>query len=154
EPTLAQGIDLDPGPPPQVHVVSSGPMVRPIVTFARLVANALPSAFVVSLLVLELILGVNPEATPRAGALLAAWAMMALLYGVPVLFALPLAFTCVRFFAARPLEIGWFHLKTAVWFLIAGVTFVFVLGLANLLSFLEVLGGRGRARLAADLTVL
>lgn len=128
--------------------------MRRLLTFSKLVANAAASALFVPLLFLGLVLGLNPEVSPRVVDLLAAWAILALAYGPPILIALPLAFTCVRFFAARPLQIGWFHLKTTVWFLITGVGAAAALYAWNLALFGELLGARGRLRLKAEIAIL
>src|SRR6266850_6655911 len=121
--------------------------MRRLVTFFKLVANAVPSALLLPLLLLALVLGVNPEVSPGLAGVLSVWGLLALAYGPVVLLALPLSFTCVRFFAARPLQIGWFHLKTAVWFLITGSAVVLGIDAWNLLHLGEMLGARGRIRL-------
>jgi type I phosphodiesterase/nucleotide pyrophosphatase len=121
---------------------------RHLLTLAKLIVNAAACALALPLLLLALVLLLNPEASTGMAGLLAAWLVLIAAYGVPVGIVLPLAFSIVRFFAARPLRIGWFHLKSVVWFLLAGVLLMVGVYAYNVHRSGELLGGRGRLRLS------
>lgn len=123
--------------------------MRRLSTFCKLVVNASPTATIVPALLAALVLGVDPEVAVEPRRLLALVGVLGLAYGPPVLVALPAAFTCVRFFAAHDLTIGWFHLKTAVWFLATGTAGTLALDLWNYHRLGESLGPRGRHRFVA-----
>src|SRR5882724_4700213 len=123
--------------------------MRRLSTFCKLVLSALPTALIVPIFLAALVLGVSPEVAVEPRRLVAVLVVLEPAYGPIVLVALPLAFTCVRFFAAHPLAIGWLHLKTAVWFLATGTAAALVLSSWNYHLFGESLGPRGRHRLIA-----
>ncbi len=129
-------------------------MLVRILTLVRLIANAAACALVVSLLLAGLLLILNPEIAPDLTGVLGASATLTLAYGLPIVIGLPLAFTGIRFFAARPLRIGWFHLKSAVWFLVAGVGAAAGVYTFNLVRAGSLIGGRGRVRLATALGLM
>ncbi len=95
--------------------------MRHLLTLLRLVINAAPSALAFAFLLASLVIILNPEVEPHLPGMLGVWAVLAVAYGLPLLAGFPLAVAAVRFFAARPLRIGWLHLKSVVWFLVAGV---------------------------------
>lgn len=129
-------------------------MWRRLETLAKLVANASAAALVFPLLIAALLLVLNPEAAPGPADLAGGWLVLLAAYGAPLWIGLPLGFAVVRFFAARPLSLGWLHLKAAVWFLVAAAGGAIVVYALNLAVLGDLLGPRGRARLTAALAIV
>jgi len=127
---------------------------RRLRVFARLISCGFASALLLPFLFLGLILAMNPGAAPTPGAIASGWGVLLAAYGLPILLLLPLAFTCIRFFAAHPLQIGWLNLKTTVWFLVTAQSAAISLFAWNLACFGELLGARGRLRLTLSMAAI
>lgn len=132
-------------------------MVRHLLTLARLIVGAVLSALSFCFLLAALLVVLNPEGGLGAAGLLAAWAAMLPAYGVPLLVVFPLAVSSVRFFAARPLRLTWLHLKSVVWFMVAGVGLgaaVYAMNLAGSGDLLSREASAGLKRALAAILVL
>jgi hypothetical protein len=129
-------------------------VARHLLTLGKLVANAAACALVVPLLLLSLLLLLNPDLSPGVTDLLAGWVVLFVNYGLFILVLFPLLVSAVRFFAARPLRLEWFHLKSTVWFLVGGVGITSGIFTFNLTRAGDLMGEREEAFLGAALAML
>src|SRR5262245_54139513 len=140
-------------PPRFAGVIESRPVSvsRHFQTLARLIANAVPCSLAAPLLLVGLMLLINPETDPGFTGLLSTWGVLTLAYGLPLIIALPLGFSAIRFFAAHPLRIGWFQAKAAGWFLVIGTGGCVAIHAVNLLLVGDRLTAGGKAHLRVAL---
>jgi len=129
-------------------------VIRRLLIFAKLVSCGAAVALIVPFFFATLLLAMNGGVRPGPLSFLLLWGILAAVYGPVLLVGLPLAFACVRFFAARDLALDWFHLKIAVWFTVVGTSGAVALLVWNLMSFGDLLGARGRLRLSAALLIV
>lgn len=129
-------------------------MSRHFLTLAKLIANAALASLVVSAMLLGLVLLLNPEISPGILDPVAGFTVFLLAYGLPGAVLFPLMVAAFRFFATRPLKLSWFHLKSAVWFLVAGTGLATLLIYVNLRLGGDLAGAKIRHRLASALVML
>jgi hypothetical protein len=129
-------------------------VTRHLLTLAKLAANAALSALVLPLLLAALVFHLNPELSPGLADLAGFWFGFLLGYGLPLLVLFPLMVAMVRFFATRELRLGWFHLKSTVWFLVATIGVACVIYYFNHRLSRDLLNERDRDRLLAALSIM
>lgn len=129
-------------------------MVRHLLTLAHLIISAVPCALAFPFLLASLLAILNPGSGFGPLDLLGAWGLLAAAYGLPILLLFPLAVAMVRFFAARPLRLTWIHLKSMVWFLVAGVGLAAALFAWNLERGGDLISGTAASGLAAALAAV